>query len=70
MHENKLQKTKEQIIIYRASTIPYTFLGIKVNIYNGFKYKKKTINKWTIGYKFGELTWNKKIAIYKKKKKK
>lgn len=74
INENNLHKTKEKIIRDRSSTIPWNFIGVKVKIYNGRFYKKKKINKWMIGFKFGEFTWNKKLAIYKakqlKKKKK
>ena len=56
------------------SVIPIAFLGVKVSIYNGYSLKKKVINRWVVGFKFGELTWNRKLALYKakqlKKKKK
>jgi len=52
----------------RGSVIPKIFLNYIVNIHNGMTWKQRMINKWMIGYKFGEFTWNKKVAIYKAKK--
>jgi ribosomal protein S19 len=72
--DNELHKKKEKYIFDRSSTIPKLFEGTKVNIYSGKKFYSKHINKWMIGFKFGEFTWNRKLALYKakqlKKKKK
>jgi len=56
-------------IYSRGSTIPYTFKGFETLIYTGRKFSKRVINIWIIGFKFGEFTWNRKIAIYKAKQK-
>jgi len=64
---NKLHKTKEKIIFDRSSTVPLTFIGIKTRIYNGKIFHKKLINKWMVGFKFGEFTWNRKVALFKSK---
>lgn len=67
-------KKSKKMIFSRSSIIPVFFIGYNVFIYNGKKWKTHFILKWSQGYKFGELTWNKKIAFYKakqlKKKKK
>jgi len=68
-------KLAEKLIYTRASNIPQTFLNSYTTIYSGKKWQEKVINKWMVGFKFGEFTWNRKIALYrakqlKKKKKK
>lgn len=60
-------KFHEKSIMTRSSVIPTLYEGLNVKIYNGKKWTKRYITKWIIGFKFGELTWNRKIAIYKKK---
>ena len=70
----KILKKQKKIIYTRSSTILNSFIGYYVSIYNGKKFKLRLINKWSVGFKFGILTWNKKVAFYKakqlKKKKK
>jgi small subunit ribosomal protein S19 len=51
----------------RSSVIPKSFSDQTLKIYNGKTWIKCKIKKWMIGYKFGEFTWNRKVAIYKKK---
>ena len=65
--ENPLHQAKEKTIHDRSSVIPIPFLGTKVHIYNGKVCFSKRINKWVIGFKFGEFTWNRKLALYKAK---
>jgi ribosomal protein S19 len=60
-------KAREKFIHHRSSIIPKTFLYDEVSIYTGKKWTKRYVNRWMIGYKFGEFTWNKKIALYKAK---
>lgn len=61
-------------IYTRSSIIPEGLLYCEAKIYNGRKWSSHVINRWMVGFKFGELTWNRKLAIYKakqlKKKKK
>lgn len=72
--ENELHLAKEKIVYDRNSTVPYLFKGTKVSIYTGNRFSNKSINQWLVGFKFGEFTWNRKLALYKakqlKKKKK
>lgn len=74
MHENPLHRKKEKFIYDRGTTISPIYENILVNIHTGFKFKKKLVNRWMMGYKFGEFVWNRKLALYKakqlKKKKK
>ncbi len=69
-----LFKNAEKKIFSRSSIIPQTFNLLAVKIYSGKSWHKRIINKWMIGFKFGEFTWNRKLALYKakqlKKKKK
>jgi len=60
-------KEQEKFIYHRSATIPKIFLHYEVSIYTGKKWMKRNINKWMVGFKFGEFTWNKKSAIYKAK---
>lgn len=64
---NELHHRKEKIVFDRSSTIPVTFKNFPLKIYTGRKLTPKFITRWTIGYKFGEFTWNRKIALYKAK---
>jgi len=61
-------------IYLRSSIIPNIFVGYSVEIYSGKIWHNRLITKWSVGFKFGELTWNRKLALYKakqlKKKKK
>ena len=54
--------------------IPLILINTSVKIYSGKSWHRRNINKWMIGFKFGEFTWNRKLALYKakqlKKKKK
>ena len=67
-------KASEKSINSRSSIIPKIFTGFNVKIYSGKIWHSRLINKWMVGYKFGEFTWNRKLALYKakqlKKKKK
>lgn len=63
----KILKKHKKLIYNRSSVIINPFIGYYVLIYNGKKFKLRLINKWSVGFKFGTLTWNKKIAFYKVK---
>jgi ribosomal protein S19 len=72
--DNELHKKKERFLYDRSSTISPIFNGMKVNIYTGNRFISKYVNRWMVGFKYGEFTWNRKMALYKakqlKKKKK
>jgi ribosomal protein S19 len=67
---NSVYHNSEKRIYTRTSSVPITFSGYEVVIHNGMRWSNKRINQWTIGYKFGSFTWNRKYAIYKAKSKK
>lgn len=73
-HQNMVFRLSEKFVYSRSSTIPFGFNNQLVKIYGGKKWSTRAIHKWNIGFKFGELTWNRKMARYKakqlKKKKK
>jgi ribosomal protein S19 len=54
--------------------VPHMFIGSKVKIYAGMRFHSRIVNRWMVGYKFGEFSWTRKLALYKakqlKKKKK
>lgn len=67
-------KNAEKKILSRSSVVPKILDKTSVKIYSGKSWHKRIINRWMIGFKFGEFTWNRKLALYKakqlKKKKK
>lgn len=73
-HGNDVFKPKDKVIYDRNSVIPFSFLGSKVKIYAGTRFHTRVITRWMVGYKFGEFSWTRKLALYKakqlKKKKK
>lgn len=64
---NDLHRKKKKIVFDRSSAIPTTFLFNKIKIHNGSKLKSCYVTKWMIGFKFGEFTLNRKMAVYKAK---
>lgn len=71
---NPINKMREKKIHTRSSTLPITYLKSEILIYSGKRWNRKYVNRWMIGHKIGEFTWNRKYALYKakqlKKKKK
>lgn len=74
IHDNDVFRPKDKVIYDRSSTIPAMFVGSKVKIYSGMRFHTRVVNRWMVGYKFGEFSWTRKLALYKakqlKKKKK
>lgn len=72
--KNPMFKISEKFFYNRSSIVPKIYNKFNVYIYSGKNWHTRFINEWMIGFKFGEFTWNKKIALYKakqlKKKKK
>jgi len=60
-------KMIERKIFNRSSIIPSAFLNLTVKIHAGKRWHIRLVNRWMIGFKFGEFTWNRKIALYKAK---
>jgi ribosomal protein S19 len=71
---NDVFRPKDKVVYDRNSTVPAMFIGSKVKIYSGMRFHTRVINRWMVGYKFGEFSWTRKLALYKakqlKKKKK
>lgn len=65
--KNPIFKIGEKFVNKRSSSIPKIFNNCNVYIYNGKNWINRFVSKWMIGYKFGEFTWNRKIAFYKAK---
>ena len=61
-------------IYERSSNIPKCFKFLYIKIHKGFVFRKLWSMPYLEGHKFGEFTWNRKLALYKakqlKKKKK
>jgi hypothetical protein len=43
------------------------FLKHKVHIHSGKKWVIKLVSRWVIGFRAGEFSWNRRLAIYKAK---
>lgn len=67
IHDNEVFKPKNKVIYDRHSTVPSLFVGSKVRIYSGTKFHTRVVTKWMVGYKFGEFSWTRKLALYKAK---
>jgi ribosomal protein S19 len=72
--KNPIFKISEKRIYNRSSRIPKILINYNVCIHSGKIWNTRFVTKWMVGFKFGEFTWNKKVALYKakqlKKKKK
>jgi ribosomal protein S19 len=64
---NNLHHKKKKVVFDRSSTVPITFTRYSVWIYAGKKLKPCFITRWMVGFKFGEFTWNRRLALYKAK---
>jgi len=67
---NPLYHITEKKFFTRSSVIPTFFYKSKILIYTGKKWVKRWVTLWMVGYKLGEFTWNRKLPLYKKKRKK
>lgn len=71
---NNLNKFRNKKIRSRGSTLPFFLVKNCIYIYNGKIWKKRFISFWKIGFKLGEFSKTRKIALFKakqlKKKKK
>nr|APW82399.1 ribosomal protein S19 [Urostyla grandis] len=56
-----------KLIFSRSSTIPRDLTNRRTFIHTGRRFKRRFLSKWSIGYKYGSLTWNRRLAIYKAK---
>lgn len=51
---------KNKIIFKKSDIILKNFISIKLLIYKGYFYRNININKFIIGYKFGEFAYTRK----------
>ena len=74
LNDNPIHINKKRNLNSRNSQIPITFSNLLISTYNGKNFHKRQLTRWAVGYKFGELSWTRKPALYKakqlKKKKK
>ena len=64
---SQVYHTREKRIYGRGSTIPKVFLYYEILIHSGKRWHSRKVNKWMIGFKAGEFTWNRKYALFKAK---
>lgn len=63
----EIHKGTDKRLRARSSTIPTTFVNSNIIIYTGAKWRKKRVTTWLVGFKVGEFTWNRRLALYKAK---
>lgn len=51
----------------RRTTVVSAFVGDDFIVYSGKRWHIKRINPWMVGFKLGEFTWNRRLALYKAK---
>lgn len=64
---NSIHHTSEKRVYSRSSHIPLIYKNYEVIIYSGNRWHSRRVNSWLVGYKFGEFTWNRRLALYKAK---
>lgn len=64
---SEVLEEQDKFIHERNSIVTPLLTNNKLKIYNGKVYVSRTFSKYAIGFKFGEFTWNRKIALYKAK---
>jgi len=64
---NTMFKISEKFFYNRSSIIPRIYEQSNVFIYSGKIWHTRFVTRWMTGFKFGEFTWNRKIALYKAK---
>lgn len=65
--KNSIFKLSEKFFYCRSSILPNIYTNCNVFIYSGKRWHTRFVNRWMIGFKIGEFTWNRKIALYKAK---
>jgi ribosomal protein S19 len=67
IESNEAYLNEKRVVHDRSSTIPPIFSNVNTRIYTGKRYIICEIDRWLTGFKFGEFTWNRKVALYKAK---
>jgi len=65
--KNSMFKINEKFFYNRSSIIPNIYTHTNVFIYSGRIWHTRFVSRWMVGFKFGEFTWNRKLALYKAK---
>nr|QCU82619.1 ribosomal protein S19 [Pseudourostyla cristata] len=60
-------KAGEKFFHNRSSIIPKIYSYCNIFIYSGKRWHTRFVTPWMVGFKFGEFTWNRKLALYKAK---
>ena len=64
---SEVMEDQDKLIFERNSSITPVLASSNIKIYNGRFFLRKKISKYAVGFKFGEFTWNRKLALYKAK---
>jgi ribosomal protein S19 len=64
---NPIHSNSEKRLRTRSSTIPTTYIYSEILVHSGKRWHLKRINPWLVGFKVGEFTWNRRLALYKAK---
>jgi len=64
---NQVYHTREKKIFARGSVLPRIFAGYEILVYSGKNWHRRKVNQWMIGFKAGEFTWNRRLALFKAK---
>ena len=64
---NEVWGGQDKFIHERSSTIAPMYANTRVHIYTGRGFTIRWVYPWMVGFKFGEFTWNRKLALYKAK---
>ena len=66
---DRLLKANLRYLAIKSSTIPYLLTGKKYIVWKGNRWQVIWLSCWTVGYKFGEFVWTRRLAVYKAKQK-
>jgi ribosomal protein S19 len=64
---SSVHHTSEKRLRTRSSTLPNLFNDTDIIVHSGKRWHIKRVTPWMIGFKVGEFTWNRRLALYKAK---
>lgn len=62
-----MYQTKEKKVYARSTTVPLLFTTYELVVNAGQRWHRRQVTPWMIGFKAGEFTWNRRLALYKAK---
>jgi ribosomal protein S19 len=68
--KNRILKNKKKICFERSSSIPECFKNTHIKIYKGSGIRRLLVNRYNIGFKFGEFAFTRKPFHFPLRKKK